>query len=452
MKRLLVLILVAVLIVAGYFWRQSTGEGADAQAASLIPLLAEENTAGFAQATEANNIVFPRDLGPHDEYQTEWWYYTGNLETAEGRPFGFQLTFFRRALTQEGASGQGASEQEASGQEAGGQGASGQGASGQEASGQGASEQEASGQEASGQEAGGQGATGQEAGGQGASGQEAESSWRTNQVYLAHFTISDIEGDAFYPAERFSRGAAGLAGAEAAPYRVWLENWFVEETDSGEAHLFAQTEQVTLDLTLSQTLPPILHGDGGLSPKGPERGNASYYYSIIRQEAAGRVVVGDESFEVNGLAWKDHEYSTSALTLEAVGWDWFSLQFDDGSALMFFQIRRADGRLEPASSGTFIYSDGTTQALARDEWQMRVTDSWVSPNNGAEYPAGWEIEIAVLDLAIEGRPLIANQELTVSTTYWEGAVEFSGAVGGHGVEGRGYIELTGYAETMRGRL
>lgn len=387
MKRIVILIFIVVLVAAGYFWWQAGSEAADVDSTSLIPLLSEENTAGFAQATEPDNVVFPRDLGPHNAYQTEWWYYTGNLETAEGRPFGFQLTFFRRALTADkGSSG------------------------------------------------------------------ETTSDWRTNQIYLAHFTISDMEGNAFYPAERFSRGAADLAGAQADPYRVWLENWFVETVNEEQVHLFAKTEEVTLDLTLTQTLPPILHGDGGLSPKGPEPGNASYYYSIVQQEAAGTVVVGEESFDVTGRAWKDHEYSTSALSPGAVGWDWFSLQFNDGSALMFFQIRQADGRLEPASSGTYIYPDGTTRPLDREGWQLTVTDSWASPHSEAEYPAGWQITIPELELEIEGRPLMNDQELNVSTTYWEGAVEFSGTIDGRAVEAQGYIEMTGYAETMAGRI
>lgn len=387
MKRLLPLLLIVVLAAAGYLWWQSTSEAASVQSASLIPLLSDENTAGFARATEPNDIAFPRDLGPHDDYQTEWWYYTGNLETAEGRPFGFQLTFFRRALTPDLPGGE-----------------------------------------------------------------TAESDWRTNQIYLAHFTISDIEGNAFYPNERFSRGGAGLAGAQAEPYRVWLENWFAEEVGPGQVRLFAQSEQVTLDIILTETLPPILHGNGGLSPKGPEPGNASYYYSIVQQQAAGSVMVEEETFEVTGLAWKDHEYSTSALTADAVGWDWFSLQFDDGSALMFFQIRQADGSLEPASSGTYIFPDGRTQTLAREAWQMNVTDTWVSPHNGAEYPARWQISIPSIGLEIEGQPLMADQELNVSTTYWEGAVEFSGTIEGQSVGAKGYIEMTGYNESMMGRL
>ncbi|MFZ0544299.1 MAG: lipocalin-like domain-containing protein [Candidatus Promineifilaceae bacterium] len=386
MKRILVLIII-VLLAVGYFWWQSAGETAGSTATSLIPLLAQTDTAGFARATEPNNVIFPRDLGPHNDYQTEWWYYTGNLETAEGRPFGFQLTFFRRALTPDEI------------------------------------------------------------------GSQADGSdWRTNQVYLAHFTISDIKADTFYPTERFSRGAADLAGAQAQPYRVWLENWSAEAVNDNQVRLFAQTDQVTLDLILTQTLPPILHGDGGLSPKGPEPGNASYYYSIVQQQTAGTVTVGEESFDVTGLAWKDHEYSTSALSADAVGWDWFSLQFDDGSALMFFQIRQADGRLEPASSGTFIYPDGTTRTLDREAWQLTVTDTWVSPESGAEYPAGWQISIPELALEIEGRPFMNNQELNVSTTYWEGAVQFSGTIDGRSVEAKGYIELTGYAEAMTGRI
>lgn len=390
MKRWLALL--AILLLSGLLyvlWR-TAGAAADETTASLVPLLAEEDTAGYARATEPDAIQFPRDYGPHNDYQTEWWYYTGNLETAGGRPFGFQLTFFRRALAPPPA--------------------------GQEDD------------------------------------QIGSGDWRSNQVYLAHFTISDVTENAFYPAERFSRGAAGLAGAQAEPYRVWLENWHAEQRAPGVVSLHAETEQVELNLTLTETLPPILHGDGGLSPKGPEPGNASYYYSIVQQAAAGSVTIAGEQFDVTGLAWKDHEYSTSALSEGAVGWDWFSLQMDDGSALMFFQIRRDDGSLEPASSGTFIYPDGRTRHLTREDWQLEVLDSWTSPISGATYPAGWLITIPAIGLELTGRPLMSDQELNVSTVYWEGAVSFDGVIDSRPVTARGYIEMTGYAEAMTGRL
>ena len=287
MKRVWIVLIIIGLIAIGLLIGRPlwAGNGAQAPEAALESLPPAGSAEGFARATEPDAVEFPRDLGPHDDYQTEWWYYTGNLTTADGRPFGFQFTIFRRAL-REGES------------------------------------------------------------------VVSSSDWRTNQIYLAHFTISDIGADAFYPAERFSRGAAGLAGATAVPYHVWLEDWSVEEIAPGQVRLHARTDEVALDLTLDETLPPVLHGDGGLSQKGPEPGNASYYYSIIQQQAAGAVTVGGETFDVTGLAWKDHEWSTSALSAGAVGWDWFSLQLDNGGALMLFEIRRADGTREATSAGS----------------------------------------------------------------------------------------------------
>lgn len=398
-KPILSAFILLALVVGGLFlWRQPAPQ-ATAQA-SLLPLLSESDTAGFARATEPNAIQFPRDLGPHPDYQTEWWYYTGNLEGENGRLFGYQFTIFRRALTSEIGDWRLETERQSPISNF----------------------------------------------------QSPTSDWRTNQVYLAHFTLSDIANNAFYPHERFSRGAAGLAGAQAEPYQVWLEDWTISEIAPGEVRLQADGGDVALDLTLTQTMPPVLHGDGGLSPKGAEPGNASYYYSIIRQETAGTIRIGEELFDVTGLSWKDHEYSTSALSAGAVGWDWFSLQLDNGGGLMLFQIRNADGSVEPFSSGSYIAPDGTITHLALADFDIEVLDTWISPTSGGEYPAGWRISIPKLALELEGRPLLPNQELNVSTTYWEGAVEFSGTLAGAPVTARGYVELTGYAGSMNGRL
>ena len=237
----------------------------------------------------------------------------------------------------------------------------------------------------------------------------------------------------------------GLAGAQAEPYRVWLENWSAEQVAPGQVRIRAETDAAALDLLLQETLPPILHGDGGLSQKGLEVGNASYYYSIVQQETTGEVTIGGQSFAVGGRSWKDHEYSTSALSPGSVGWDWFSLQLDDGSALMLFQIRREDGTLEPASSGTFIYADGTTKPIALGDWELEVLDSWTSLTSGGEYPVAWRLSLPEIDLSLQGQALMDNQELNVSTVYWEGAVRFQGEREGRPVEATGYIEMTGYA-------
>lgn len=347
-------------------------------------------TAEFDKALTPPKWQFPQDFGAHEGYQTEWWYYTGNLETAEGREFGFQLTFFRQALAPvvQTAIVQTTTDSEAS-------------------------------------------------------------HWRSNQVYSAHFTVSDIAQKQFYPYERFSRGAVGLAGAEANPYRVWLEDWSATEVAPGQVRLRAQTAEVALDLIVEQTRPPVLQGDRGLSIKGVEPGNASYYYSLVQQPTTGSITVKGQTYRVSGLIWKDHEYSTSSLSAGTVGWDWFSMQFDNGSALMLYLLRHEDGTLESTSAGTFVAPSGETMPLSWKDWQVKVLDTWKSPKSGAIYPARWIIEIPKLELTLQGQPLMPNQELNVATaTYWEGAVEFAGTQQDEALHAKGYVELTGYADRL----
>ena len=385
MKKSWILFLLVAALFLFIFWQWDQLRNRTVSPTTVLPLQSETDLSGFSQAMEPNNVIFPRDFGPHEDYQTEWWYYTGNLTANTGEEFGYQLTFFRRALSANELT-------------------------------------------------------------------EDESRWRSNQIYFAHFTITDVNGEAFYPHERFSRAGAGLAGAQAAPYAVWIENWSAREIEPGVVRLFAEAEDVSLDLQLTQTLDPILHGQGGLSQKGAEAGTASYYYSLVQQPTTGTVRIGEKNYTVSGKSWKDHEYSTQALSPDVIGWDWFSLQLDNGQSLMFFQIRNEDGTIEPFSSGSFIDTDGTVTPLTIDDWQLEVTDNWTSPVNNAEYPAGWIIRAPSLDIELEGRPLLANQELNVTTTYWEGATEFAGMVAGQPVTAKGYIELTGYAESMNGRL
>jgi predicted secreted hydrolase len=208
----------------------------------------------------------------------------------------------------------------------------------------------------------------------------------------------------------------------------------------------AENDVISLDLMLTQTRPPVLHGDGGLSKKGPSAGNASYYYSQIDQESAGTVTINGETFAVEGHSWKDHEYSTSVLEEGATGWDWVSLQFDnpDKNGLMLFQIRRADGSIQPESGGSFISADSSVERVSSADFSIEVLDSWTSPKTGISYPAGWRIQVRSQGLDITGYPLMADQELVMSTVYWEGAVRFEGVLDGESVTADGYFELTGY--------
>jgi predicted secreted hydrolase len=339
---------------------------------------------GFARATGPRLFDFPADFGPHADYRTEWWYYIGNLETADGRHFGYELTFFRVALLPPDQSF------------------------------------------------------------------SRFSDWATNQIYMAHFALTDTDSGQFYAFQRLSRGSLDLAGAQASPYRVWLEDWQVEQTADGVFRLSAQTEDLAIQLQLNDSKGPIAHGDSGYSQKGPETGNASYYYSQTRLLAEGSLHIGAESFEVRGQAWSDHEYSTSVLSAGQVGWDWFAIQLDDGSEVMLYYIRRADGSVDPFSSGTLIAPDGSTQSLQREDFAIDPLGTWRSPHSGAEYPMGWAVSIPRADLYIELSPYLFDQELNLSTIYWEGAVRFSGTRQGRPVAGVGYVEMTGYAEPFNG--
>ena len=381
-KRISLVVLEVSLALLLVFWPRASITNSGQASVAWLSEASATNADVFLRVTEPRSLTFPDDLGPHNGYQTEWWYYTGNLETDSGHQFGYQLTFFRRALTPESVAGTDASD------------------------------------------------------------------WRSNQIYFSHFTISDIDAQAFYPHERFSRPAAGLAGAQAQPYRVWLENWSATELEPGKVHLTAAADDVALDLTLNETLPPVLQGDRGYSKKGAEPGNASYYYSIVQQHSQGTIAIGNETFAVTGRTWKDHEYSTSALSPGTVGWDWFSLQLDDGSALMLYGLRQENGDITDVSSGTYISPTGETQTIDHTEWTIAVVDTWHSPTSQADYPAKWHIEVPKLDLVLDGQSLVANQELNISTTYWEGAVGFTGTKSDLPVSATGYVEMTGYADRL----
>ena len=340
----------------------------------------DEIPSGFLTADGSRVLTFPEDLGPHPDYRTEWWYYTGNLQTPEGRHFGFELTIFRVSLLPPSAE------------------------------------------------------------------LPADSEWYNRSVYFAHFAVSDIATGRFYAFERYSRPGPGLAGAQADPYRVWLEDWSIAESPSGEYRLRAAQPDIILDLTLTDEMGVVLHGEDGYSRKGQSPSNASYYYSQPRLRADGVVQIEGAQYSVTGLVWKDHEFSTSALDRNQIGWDWFSLQFEDGGSLMLFQLRERNGRTSDSSSGTFISPDGTPQPLKNTDFAMDVLAQWRSPHTQGVYPAAWEIVLNRPECVLDVRPWMDDQELHFSTvTYWEGAVRFEGTCEGERVSGNGYVELTGYA-------
>jgi predicted secreted hydrolase len=382
------LALLALLAAAGvYLLARPDRPHSPRASLSVAGTLRNADNAGFLRTTEPRAFRFPADHGPHPGFRTEWWYYTGNLETREGRRFGFQLTFFRSALT--------------------------------------------------------------------ATPQARTSEWGASHAYLAHFALTDVDGERFHSFERWSRGALGLAGAQAEPFRVWVESWSANASSpAGPAgtpsmRLTAAEAGVGIDLDLRPGKPVVLQGDRGLSQKSAGAGNASYYYSLTRMPAAGTVRLGKESFAVTGLAWMDREWSTSSLAADQVGWDWFALQLADGRELMLYRLRRRDGTADPASSGTLIGPRGESRPLRLSDFRLEDLDRWESPRSGARYPSRWRIRIPADGLDLEVRPAVPDQELDVSFLYWEGAVEVTGTHQGRPVSGRGYVEMTGYADSDR---
>jgi predicted secreted hydrolase len=352
--------------------------------AATVEVVESGPPSGFKRVLEHRPFRFPEDHGSHVEYQTEWWYYTGNLASADGSRYGYQLTFFRRGLSP---------------------------------------------------------------------GLEAkETGLATNQVYFAHLALTDVGAASHEATERFSRGAAGLAGARGDPFAVWLEDWRVEslEPDGSAVRLRARDGDHGFELVLRALKPVIAHGDRGVSPKSAEPGNSSHYVSYTRMATEGRLTLGGRTVPVAGESWFDHEWSTSALGAEAVGWDWFSLQTSDGRELMLFQIRLADGSVDPVSGGTLVDESGRGRRLARGDVQVEALDRWRSKESGGDYPSGWRITAPAAGLDVRVTPWVADQELRVSFVYWEGAVRVEGTSGGAPVTGHGYVELTGYARSMQG--
>lgn len=273
----------------------------------------------------------------------------------------------------------------------------------------------------------------------------ADSAWATNQVFVAHFALTDVSTERFYVAQRYSRGAAGLAGARAQPFRVWLDDWAVEAVDDVDRwSLRASHDAIEISLILEPLRVPTLNGVSGLSQKSSEPGNASYYYSLTRLQTDGVLRIGDESHAVSGLSWLDREWSSSALASNQVGWDWFALQLSDGTDLMFYNLRNNDGSPDDHSAGTLTMVDGSSLQLFASDVQITVLDYWDN-GQGTRYPSAWRLRIPERLIELDIRPVISNQELVATVRYWEGAVDVSGRNAAGNVEGRGYVELTGYA-------
>jgi len=284
---------------------------------------------------------------------------------------------------------------------------------------------------------------------------QARSAWSLHTLYFAHLALTDIAGRKFVYYEKAERGALGMAGAETGRYRVWLADWQVE-LQGEKHHLQAAGPDVAIDFFLTTDKPPVIHGQDGISRKAAGEGYASHYYSLSRMATQGSLRYGNRIYEIRGESWMDHEFSSSQLAPEQTGWDWFSLQLDDGQELMLYVLRRQDGQVDPFSSGTLIDPRGQGHHLSLADFAIEPSATWTSRKSGAVYPAGWHLKLPAYGYELTIQPTIPDQELITSQstqiTYWEGSVRVVGSRQGRPVKGQGYVELTGYAGSLGGRF
>jgi len=359
--------------------RPTTQEPALTVAAALG---GSESTEGYERAFEPREFRFPEDHGPHPGFRTEWWYWTGNLATADGRSFGYQLTMFRNAMAPREA--------------------------------------------------------------QRSSGWSARhvymAHFALSDIGAGRFHASerfsrDSLGLAGVQAEPFFHVWLQDWEARATQGGVFPMK-LTARGDNG----------ATLELELEEGKPPVLQGERGLSRKSAEPGKASYYYSLTRMPSRGTVTVDGRAYPVTGTSWMDREWGTDVLGKGQVGWDWFALQLSDGSEFMYYQLRREDGSADPFSAGSFVPPQGPPVRIPRDALRLEVLDTWSSPRGGTKYPARWRLSVPEVGLELEITPAQADQELPVSVRYWEGAVRMQGTRAGQPVSGQGYVELTGYGD------
>ena len=351
----------------------------------------------FKGALPGRTFSFPQDHFSHPEFKTEWWYYSGHLQSLsqDKKSFGYQLTFFRTGLIRET--------------------------------------------------------------------KLQKSKWSIQDLYFAHFAITDESKKKFEYLEKISRGSLGEAGA--SPYktgektfRIWIENWSIEgKGPAMQNHsLKAGDRNFGIELMLTPEKNPVVHGQNGISQKAEGEGYASHYYSIPRLKTDGKIFLQSKELPVQGVSWMDHEFGSTQLREYQVGWDWFSLQLDKGLELMLYQIRQKNGEIDPYSSGTIMFHDGTNQRLPKKDFQIEVLKQWKSQKSGAIYPSKWKIKIPGHQIELTLSPTVKNQELVTKestrVTYWEGSVKVEGKYQGDPIKGIGYVELTGYAEPFSKRI
>ncbi len=272
------------------------------------------------------------------------------------------------------------------------------------------------------------------------------SAFTPRHILIAHATISDTALGRLQSDQRVAREGFSLAGAGQGRVDVWIDDWSLKQ-ENGAYRARIPAREFQFDLTFAATQPPLLHGNNGLSRKGPRPASASYYYSLPHLKVQGTLTRDGKAESVSGTAWLDHEWSSSYMDEEGVGWDWIGINLADGGALMAFHMRNKQGR-KLWAGGSYRAADGAIRIFEPAEVDFAPLRLWRSPRTDVTYPIAWRIKAGSLKIDIA--PLMDDQEndtrASSGTIYWEGAVR---ALENGKSVGRGYLELTGYWRRLR---
>lgn len=277
--------------------------------------------------------------------------------------------------------------------------------------------------------------------------QGMQSAFAAKQLLFAHAAVTDVSGKKLWHDQRMVREGFEVGTADTATTRLRIRDWTLARTATGyEARI--ETPDFGLDLRCTQTQPVLLQGRQGLSRKGPEPRQASYYYSQPQLATLGRLRLKGQTLDLQGTAWLDHEWSDELLHPEAVGWDWIGMNYTDGSALTAFRLRRRDGSAI-WDGGSFRTGSGMQFPFSPGAVAFSPQRHWVSPRSRARYPVEWIVRTPADFYTV--RALVDDQELdstgSTGAIYWEGLSDMADSNGNP--VARGYLEMTGYARPLR---
>ena len=335
---------------------------------------------------------FPRDHWAHPSYKTEWWYFTGHLTDTQdsSRHFGYQFTLFRVGVLPRAPS-------------------------------------------------------------QGAD-------WASQMLIMGHAALTDLTSGTHRFSEVVYRAVPSLGGFGAAgdPLLAWSrgpvgtdDRWTLSWNDGFAFHMADQRRDMAFDLRTSADKPLVFQGPNGFSRKGAGSSAASQYYSFTRLATRGTLRIGGRTYTVSGATWMDKEFGSNQLGRDQAGWDWFSIQLDDGREVMLYLLRDTTGQVS-WSSGTVVPRSGPARYLDSTGFRVVATDHWSSDSTRATYPSRWTVVMPGEQLSLDLVPPMADQEnrsaILRGLFYWEGAVDVRAA--GRTI-GHGYVELVGYGRGSR---